>query len=96
MSESQEEALGYQTQQATLSEYRGKILSPNHPLTRQVREVATRIIESAGLGKMTTGGGLGAVEGLFNEPKSGEIIFGANEGGPPDGITKDTEWEVVP
>ncbi|KZT03044.1 uncharacterized protein LAESUDRAFT_729551 [Laetiporus sulphureus 93-53] len=35
-----------------LLEYKGKTLPPNHPITRHVRRVATRILESSGLGTL--------------------------------------------
>ena len=35
-----------------LEEFRGKILPPNHPLTRAVRDIVTRILEASNLGSL--------------------------------------------
>ena len=37
-----------------LEEFRGKILSPNHPLTQVVRGIVTRILEASNLGSLKT------------------------------------------
>jgi hypothetical protein len=35
-----------------LEEFRGKILPPNHPLTRAVSDIVTRILEASNLGSL--------------------------------------------
>lgn len=37
-----------------LTEFRGKILPPNHPLTQAVRDVVTSILEASNLGSLKT------------------------------------------
>ena len=37
-----------------LKDFRGKILSPNDPLTQVVREIVTRILEASNLGSLKT------------------------------------------
>lgn len=37
-----------------LQEFRGKILSPNHPLTQGIRGIVTRILEASNLGSLKT------------------------------------------
>ena len=53
-------------------------MPPNHPTTKRVRKVATRIIEASGLGQMKAGGDLGAIEGKVPsfEGKGGELNMG--------------------
>ncbi|WWC68580.1 uncharacterized protein I206_102510 [Kwoniella pini CBS 10737] len=96
--EAQERELGRQTQLQTLSEYSTAVLPPNHPTTKRVRAVATRIIESSGLGRVKSGGEMGAVEGkvpAFGGGEDvGEILFGSGEGAKQVQEGKETEWEV--
>ncbi|WVF65807.1 hypothetical protein IAT40_000544 [Kwoniella sp. CBS 6097] len=98
--ESQERELGRQTQLQTLSEYSTAVLPPNHSTTRRVRAVATRIIESSGLGRVKSGGEMGAVEGKVptwgggNEVDLGEILSGSGPEGDRAKEGKETEWEV--
>lgn len=78
-----------------MQQFGGQILSPNHPISKRVRHIATRIVEGNNLGKMKQGHSLGAVEG----PGWGqdlEYIFG-------EGVRKNrnpnlpadlNEWEV--
>lgn len=65
--EAQERELGRQTQLQTLSEYDRAVLPPNHPISKRVRKVATRIIESSGLGRVKSSGEMGAIEGKDTE-----------------------------
>ncbi|WVQ93447.1 hypothetical protein IAU59_000521 [Kwoniella sp. CBS 9459] len=98
--EAQERELGRQTQLSTLSEYSTAVLPANHPTTRRVRAVATRIIESSGLGRVKSGGEMGAVEGKVPawgggaEPDFGEIFSGSGPEGARAQEGKETEWEV--
>lgn len=41
-----------ESHQQLLSEFRGKILPPDHPLTQAVRGVVTRILEASNLGSL--------------------------------------------
>ncbi|KAK8861614.1 hypothetical protein IAR55_002437 [Kwoniella newhampshirensis] len=98
--EAQERELGRQTQLQTLSEYSTALLPPNHPVSKRVRQVATRIIESSGLGRVKTGGEMSAVEGKVpafgggGEVDMGEIFMGGADGGKEVREGKETEWEV--
>nr|XP_031862888.1 uncharacterized protein CI109_001362 [Kwoniella shandongensis]KAA5529960.1 hypothetical protein CI109_001362 [Kwoniella shandongensis] len=96
--EAQERELGRQTQLQTLSEYNRALLPPNHPTSRRVRQVATRIIEASGLGRVKTGGEMSAVEGKVpafgGGGDLGEILMGGGEGGREVAEGKETEWEV--
>ena len=38
--------------QQLLQEFKGKVLPPNHPLTRHIRRVTTRILEASNLGTL--------------------------------------------
>jgi hypothetical protein len=84
----------------TLSEYSAVILPSTHPTTKRVRAVAARIVESSGLGRMKTGGEMGAVEGKVpawgggQEVNLGEVMFGGGEGEREVKEGKDVEWEV--
>jgi len=101
VNEAQERELGIQTQLQTLSEYSNRLLPPNHPVTKRVRRVAQRIVESSGLGRMKSGGEMSAVEqsvpsfgGGSGSLDMGEVLFGGGEGGEQVKEGKDTEWEV--
>ena len=89
--------LGHQTQLQTLQEYSTALLPPNHPTTKRVRKVASRIIESSNLGRVKSGGEMGAIEGSVpkmggGDIDMGDIFFGG--GAVQQDVTKDTEWEV--
>ncbi|KAI0739501.1 peptidase family M48-domain-containing protein [Daedaleopsis nitida] len=45
-----ETMLAEASHQELMSEFQGKVLPPNHPLSRHVRRVTTRILEASGLG----------------------------------------------
>ncbi|EIW68973.1 hypothetical protein TREMEDRAFT_39304 [Tremella mesenterica DSM 1558] len=97
VSEAQERELGIQTQHQTLNEYSTHVLPPNHPITRRVRDIAARIIESSGLGRVKSGGEMGAIEGKMPEAWNSEIrmsdvLFGG--GHLDDDVGSSTEWEV--
>ncbi|WWC87947.1 uncharacterized protein L201_002847 [Kwoniella dendrophila CBS 6074] len=98
--EAQERELGRQTQLQTLNEYSRAVLPPNHPTTKRVRAVATRIIESSGLGRVKSGGEMGAVEGKVPNfgggEDIGEILFGGGDSEAEKAVKegKETEWEV--
>lgn len=49
-----------------LKEFRGKILPPDHPLTQDVRQVVTRILEASNLGSLKA-------EPTFNQPAGTSI-----------------------
>lgn len=42
------------TRREMLEQYKGKILPPNHPLTKTVKEIATRLLEANNLGTLGT------------------------------------------
>ncbi|OWZ31902.1 mitochondrial metalloendopeptidase OMA1 [Cryptococcus neoformans] len=96
--EAQERELGRQTQLQTLSEYDRAVLPPNHPISKRIRKVATRIIESSGLGRVKSSGEMGAIEGTVPTWGGGvdmkDIFMGGGEGGKEVKEGKDTEWEV--
>lgn len=103
VSEAQETAMGLQVQQETLAEYSNALLSPYHPTSKRVREVARRVVEANGLGKMKDSGlmtslpkisiwgGGGEEEGLFGAGDEG--VASLSRGGEK---RKDIEWEVGP
>ncbi|KAJ9123407.1 hypothetical protein QFC22_001609 [Naganishia vaughanmartiniae] len=104
VSESQESAMGLQATQETLAQYSSALLSPLHPTSRRVREVARRVVESNGLGKMKDAGlmtslpkisiwGGAEEDGWFGGNGSGEGGAEAtlSRGGEK---RKDIEWEV--
>lgn len=88
--------LGTQTQLQTMSEYQTRILSPNHAISKRVRRVAQRIIESSGLGRMKSGGEISTVEQEVPRwgggADVGEILMA--ESGQDHKEGKDVEWEV--
>jgi hypothetical protein len=85
--------MGQASYTQTMQQFGGKILPPNHPISRRVRAVATRIVERNGLGKMKSGHAFDSLEqamgswgwGPSNTPNN------AAEYTPPD---ESTEWEV--
>ena len=98
----QEAAMGVQAQQEVLSQYQDALLSPSHPTTKRVREIARRIVEGNMLGHMKDSHslknlpniGLGSI---FGGGQSEEEVFGSGS----DGVermnsagNKDVEWEV--
>lgn len=102
VSEAQETAMGLQVQQETLAEYSNALLSPYHPTSKRVREVARRVVEANGLGKMKDSGLMtslpkisiwsgGEEEGLFGAGDEGVATL--SRGGEK---RKDIEWEVSP
>jgi hypothetical protein len=89
--------MGSQAQLSTLSEYSDRLLPPNHPTSRRVRAVATRLVEGAGLGRMKSGGELSAVEGRVPANKDldfSELMFGGGSGQEEVRQGKEVEWEV--
>lgn len=79
---------GIQSFNETLSQYKSLILPSSHPTSKYVESVATRIVESNGLGHMKGSKGLvGSLMGAWN----GDDVAsrqGLQEGG------KEMEWEV--
>jgi hypothetical protein len=89
--------MGSQAQLSTLSEYSNALLPPNHPTTKRVRAVAKRLVEGAGLGRMKSGGELGAIEGRVPAQKEldfNELMFGGGQGEAEVSQGKEVEWEV--
>jgi hypothetical protein len=91
--------MGQQTQLQTLSEYSRSLLPPNHPTTKRVRAVATRIIEGSGLGRVKAGD-IGSVEASIpgwkdgqGDISPGDLFFGGGSGAA-EKEGKETEWEV--
>lgn len=93
--------MGLQVQQETLAQYQGALLSPHHPTSRRVREVARRVIEANGLGKMKEAGlmevlpkisiwgGSGEEEGVFGDADGQATLSRGGE------KRRDIEWEVI-
>lgn len=81
-----------------MSEYQTRILPPNHPVSKRVRRVAQRIIESSGLGRMKSGGEISTIEqnvpnwGGGAEAHVGDILMADGSMDHKEG--KDVEWEV--
>jgi hypothetical protein len=79
-----------------MSEYQTRILPPNHAISKRVRRVAQRIIESSGLGRMKSGGEISTVEQQVptwgGGADVGEILMA--ESGQEHKEGKDVEWEV--
>ncbi|PWN52866.1 hypothetical protein IE53DRAFT_339821 [Violaceomyces palustris] len=84
VSREQERQMGQATFQQTLSEYRGRILPAHHPISKQVRDVASRIVrvleedESSGgaaHGLVVSGSGVGGGGG------GGVVSYGAERDG---------------
>lgn len=75
--------VGKEAEQEVLQEYRGKILPPNHPITKRVTNVASRIITAAKLGNVknasqvaySEGGGWDRLPGSFG---ADEESFGSS------------------
>lgn len=47
-----------------MQQFQGEIMPPNHPITRRVREIAVRIVERNGLGKVKSGHTLSSLDGI--------------------------------
>ncbi len=86
-----------------MNEYSRNLLPPNHPTTKRVRAIATRIIEGSNLGHMKSSHELGAIEqtvpawGGGQDMDMSQILFGGGQGEKEisEGKEgKDTEWEV--
>jgi hypothetical protein len=79
-----------------MSEYQGRILPPNHAVSKRVRRVAQRIVESSGLGRMKSGGEISTVEQQVptwgGGADVGEILMAETHQEHKEG--KDVEWEV--
>jgi hypothetical protein len=102
VSPEKEKVMGLQAQQETLSQYQGALLSPSHPTSKRVREIARRIVEGNMLGHMKedhsitniSNISLGSIfggnsdEGLFGDGNS-ESREPLNAAG-----NRDVEWEV--
>lgn len=92
--------MGLQVQQETLAQYQGALLSPHHPTSRRVREVARRVIEANGLGKMKEAGFMEALPkiSIWGGGEEEEGLFGGGEGQATlsrgGEKRKDIEWEV--
>lgn len=54
--------IGQATYAETMQQFQGQILPPNHPITRRVREIAKRIVERNGLGRIKEGHSLSTIE----------------------------------
>ncbi|KAJ9098877.1 hypothetical protein QFC19_006215 [Naganishia cerealis] len=96
--------MGLQVQQETLAQYSSALLSPLHPTSKRVREVARRVVEANGLGKMKSEGlmaslpkvsiwGGGEDDGWFGGSggEGSESQATLSRGGE---RRKDIEWEV--
>lgn len=103
VSPEQERAMGLQTQQETLSEYQNALLSPSHPTSKRVREIARRIVEGNALGHMKEDHSLASLPNIslgsifMGEGEGSEGLFGNEESNPVRtnaAGNKDVEWEV--
>jgi hypothetical protein len=79
-----------------MAQFQGQFLPPNHPVTRRVREIAKRIVERNGLGRVKEGHSLSSIEevmgsfGMGRGMESGENIDATEAG------NQNAEWEVSP
>jgi hypothetical protein len=102
VSPEKEETMGLQAQQETLQQYQGALLSPSHPTSKRVQEVARRIVEANMLGHMKEGHSITDISkislgSIFGSTDSDDGLFGGdsdpkvplNSAG-----NRDTEWEV--
>ncbi|KLT42555.1 hypothetical protein CC85DRAFT_83752 [Cutaneotrichosporon oleaginosum] len=77
-----------------MAQFEGQLLPPNHPITRRVREIAKRIVERNGLGRVKEGHSLSSIEevmgsfGIGRGMESGENISATEAG------NQNAEWEV--
>ena len=102
VSPEKERAMGLQAQQETLSQYQGALLSPSHPTSKRVREIARRIVEGNMLGHMKedhsianlSNISLGSIFG--GDSDDGLFGGGGSESQEPLNAAgnKDVEWEV--
>lgn len=95
--------MGLQVQQETLAEYQNALLSPFHPTSKRVREVARRVVEANGLGKMKESGLMTVLPkiSIWGGEEEEEGLFGAGDAGVATlsrggEKRKDIEWEVSP
>jgi metalloendopeptidase OMA1, mitochondrial len=75
-----------------VQEFQGKILPPNHPITRHVRRVVTRIIESSNLGTLKSDPSFIAPSGVSTDDIWAPD-FGRNESVVPGSGGK--EWQLM-
>ncbi|BEJ16005.1 hypothetical protein CspHIS471_0506100 [Cutaneotrichosporon sp. HIS471] len=93
-SPAQESEIGQATYSETMAQFQGQLLPPNHPVTRRVREIAKRIVERNGLGRVKEGHTLSSIEevmgswGMGGGMESGGNISATEEG------NENAEWEV--
>lgn len=90
----QEQEIGKASFVETMDQFGMKCLPPNHPITRRVREIATRIVEGNALGHMKSAPGLGAVEARMSQwgiDENGNIYSGDRAD---DQNSTKNEWEV--
>ena len=102
VSPEKEKAMGLQAQQETLSQYQGALLSPSHPTSKRVREIARRIVEGNMLGHMKEDHSitnilnisLGSIFG--SDSDDGLFGDGGSESREPLNAAgnRDVEWEV--
>ncbi|BEI92837.1 uncharacterized protein CcaverHIS019_0504650 [Cutaneotrichosporon cavernicola] len=90
----QESEIGQATYSETMAQLQGQLLPPNHPVTRRVREIAKRIVERNGLGRVKEGHTLSTIEevmgswGMGGGMESPGNISATEEG------NENAEWEV--
>ena len=84
------------------SEYRGHILPPNHPITRQIRGIVQAILDANNLGvvKSETGSmrSFSAFPGMFGGEDTWDPDSGAIDVRPEDGTHLESntrEWELI-
>lgn len=96
-----ETAMGLEAQKEILQQYQRALLSPSHPTTKRVREIARRIVESNMLGHMKESHSMNLsninLGSIFGGDQSEEGLFGSGSGGQErlnSAGNKDVEWEV--
>ncbi|KAG8948331.1 hypothetical protein FRC04_009827 [Tulasnella sp. 424] len=93
VSPEKEREYGHAADEEVLKEYAGKILPPNHPLVRQVTNVASRIITAANLGEVK---GASASNQLPAQAGGWSTLPSSSDGGfaQDDGST--ATWDMTP
>ncbi|GMK55599.1 hypothetical protein CspeluHIS016_0206550 [Cutaneotrichosporon spelunceum] len=92
-SRAQEEEIGQATFSETMAQFQGKLLPPDHPVTRRVRDIAKRIVERNNLGMVKEGHNLSSIEDVLSAWLGGGMESADNISATQEG-NENAEWEV--